>query len=253
MMNALAERKPKIPALKRITRWMPAFTGFRRASSALRYAASPRPQAAKHDALSEALAPKEVEFRHISFTFAIISLSAKLAMTDGQLSRESYIAFRDAFPLNGGLCPKLRKLFVLACSDPTPMEHYANQIKHVFPRNQQLFSALVERMFAIASASPPISKPRERFLAKLAHTLEMGASDYSAIHERYTSSKPHHVLGVKKKEGRAALKKRYYLLMQRYHPDRYAGEQLSPEVAQLLSLRTTEISAAYKALSRKAA
>jgi len=256
MQNPIVKHTPKASLIKRSTAWIPAFTGMKRGMSMLRYTAAKKSSHidTKHDeALMQAFAPKEAEFRHISFTFAIISLSAKLAMVDGALSRESYIAFRDAFPLSGGLCPKLRKLFILACNDPTPMEHYAIQIKHVFPRNQALFHALAARMFSIAASTGPITKPRERFLAKLAHTLELTPSAYSALHEQYTAPKPHHVLGMNKKDSKHAMKKRYHFLMQRYHPDRYAGEELSPEVAQILSLRTAEISAAYKALSRKAA
>jgi DnaJ like chaperone protein len=228
----------------------------RRGIAALRYvvAKKNKPAPARHDnAQMEAFAPPEMEFKHISFTFAIISLSAKLAMADGALTRESYIAFRDAFPLSGGLCGKLRKLFVMACDDPTPMEHVVQQVKHIFPRNRPLFYALVARMFAIAAASRPVGKGRERFLTKLAHMLEVTPSQYSALYEEYVAPKPHHVLGVEKKSSKQLLKKRYHALMQRYHPDRYANEELSPEVKQLLSLRTAEISAAYRVLSQKAA
>lgn len=206
-----------------------------------------------NDALAEALAPKETEFKHISFTFAIISLSAKLATAGGDMTRESYIAFRDAFPLSGGLCGKLRKLFVMACDDPTPMEHYVSQIRHIFPRNQPLFKALVARMFAIAAASPPLNREQEHFMARLAHMLGITPAEFSRLHEQYTAPKPHHILGTQRRPTREQLKKRYYQLMQRYHPDRYASEDISPELEQLLSLRTGEISTAYKILSRKAA
>lgn len=223
--------------------------------TALRYAVTkPKPPESRHgEALAQALAPKDAEFKHISFTFAIISLSAKIAMADGAMTRESYLAFRDAFPLSGGLCGKLRKLFVLACNDPTPMEHYVQQVKHVFPRNRMLFEALVARLFSVAAASAPISKHKQHMLSRIAHQLELPPATYASLHEQFTVPKPHHVLGTGKKAGMAQVKKQYYKLMQRYHPDRYADEALSPEVAQILSLRTAEISAAYKALARKAA
>ena len=254
MRNSIAKRKtPKKSLIKKCMAWVP-FAGMR---VALRYAAgkgTAKNLPARHgDALAHAFAPKDVEFRHISFTFAIISLSAKLATADGALTRESYIAFRDAFPLSGGLCPKLRKLFVLAVSDPTPLDHYVQQIKYAFPRNRPLFHALVARLFAIAAAHPPIGRGQERALARIAHMLELSPASYSALHEEYTRPRPHHVLGMSKKAGKQQLKKRYHTLMQRYHPDRYASEELSPEVAQLLSLRTAEISAAYRALAKKVA
>ena len=244
--------------LQKTLAWIPAFTGMTtgRAGVALKYVAGKKAAKApaRHDdALAEAFAPKDIEFKHISFTFAIIALSAKLAHADGVLTRESYIAFRDAFPLSGGLCPKLRKLFVLAVNDATPLEHTVQQIKYAFPRNRPLFQALVARLFAIASAHPPLGRKQEMLLAKIAHMLELSPAVYSALHEEYTKPKPHHILGTSKKPKKQQLKKRYHTLMQRYHPDRYANEHLSPEVAQLLSLRTTEITAAYKALAQRVA
>lgn len=204
-------------------------------------------------ALMEAVAPKEVEFKHISFTFAIIALSAKLATADGPLQKESYIAFRDAFPLTGGICGKLRKLFVLACYDPTPVEHTVRQVKYLFPRNRDLFYALTDRLFSIAAASGSISKKKQLGLQKIAHLLELTPTQYGELTERYLNPKPHAILGVEKRASKQHVKKRYHQLMRRYHPDVHAHTALSPELQQLLALRTSEISAAYKALSKKAA
>lgn len=248
--------RSKSSLIKKYVAWIPAVGAVTRGMVAFRYAvgkSASRLSVPQHDALAVAFAPKDIAFKHISFTFAIITLSARLATADGPLTRESYIVFRDAFPLSGGLCPKLRKLFVLACNDATPLEHTVQQIKYAFPRNRVLFQALVARLFAIAASHPPIGRKQEMLLAKIAHMLEISPASYSALHEQYTKPKPHHILGTNKKPAKSHLKKRYHQLIQRYHPDRYAGEALSPEVAQLLSLRTAEISAAYRVLAKKAA
>ena len=46
---------------------------------------------------------------------------------------------------------------------------------------------------------------------------------------------------------------RYRELMRRYHPDRFAHQSVSPEVALLLQLKSSEINQAYRWLSKKAA
>lgn len=210
--------------------------------------------ASKHsDALMGAIAPKEVEFKHISFTFAIITLSAKIAIADGTLERNSYIYFRDAFPLSGGLCGKLRKLFVLACTDPTPVEHTVQQVKYLFPRNRELFFALCDRLCRVANADGAISKRKQMLLAKICHMLELSPAQYAELLERTLRQKPHMILGVEKRASKQRVKQRYYQLMRRYHPDAHASTDLSPEIEQLLSLRTSEISSAYRSLSRKVA
>ena len=137
----------------------------------------------------EGIVPGEDDFKHMSFTFALISLSAHLSTLDGKLTREAYVAFRDAFPLQGGMCNKLRKLFVLACQDATPLEHTIHQIKYLFPRNKPLFAALVERLYGIAVAEGNVSKRKEHMLAKIAHMLDVAPADYAHIHERHEAVK----------------------------------------------------------------
>ncbi len=228
----------------------------RKTLAALRYVSHKNSKSlpARYDTeIMRALAPQEVDFQHISFTFAIISLSAKLATIDGPLTKESYVAFRDAFPLSGGICGKLRKLFILACNDPTPFEHTVRQVKYLFPRNRDLFYGLSDRLFTIAVSSGSLSKKKQLTLAKIAHLLELSPAQYGELVERHLHPKPHAILGVEKRANAKRIKQRYYQLMRRYHPDVHAGETLSPELEHLLSLRTSEISAAYKTLSKKAA
>lgn len=221
-----------------------AFTGMRYALFA-QEALPPTP---------EHIIPREATFKDLSFTFAVISLSAHVARADGAVTREEYLAFRDAFPLSGGVCDKIRKLFAMACEDASPFSQYALHIKQLFPDNKDLYMSLTERMFSIATADGPLTKPEERTLAKIARLLDLTPGEYSRIYDLYSRPLPaHHVLGVKKRDARAAIKKRYHQLMRRYHPDRFAGEQTSPEVQMLLTLKSSEISKAYGALTKRAA
>jgi DnaJ-domain-containing protein 1 len=204
------------------------------------------PEKARQEAAKQA-----DDFRHLSFTFALIALSARIAMESGNLTRDHYLAFRAAFPLSGGICGKLRKLFALACENAAPPEHYTLQIKHLFPRQMDLFVSLVDRLFGIAMAAGTLSKHQERMLSRMAFMLDISASEFSAIYDRHTSpARPHEVLGVEKRVSLAALKKRYHALMRQFHPDLH--REASAEVSLLLRLKTSEINAAYSALARKA-
>lgn len=211
------------------------------------------PATQMNEATIESLTPRDEAFKHLSFTFAVIALSARVACADGRLTREKYVAFREAFPLMGGLCGKIRKLFTLACKNTAPYEHYVMQIKHTFPRQMSLFISLVERLFSIARADGEIAREEERILARIAYLFGLSAGEYTAIRDRHMRPKAHEVLGVDKKAKRPALKKHYHNLMRQYHPDRYASESLSPEVEMLLRLKVSEINEAYRVLSKKAA
>ncbi|NBX04306.1 MAG: hypothetical protein EBR02_09680 [Alphaproteobacteria bacterium] len=177
-----------------------------------------------------------------------------MARADGPLTREKYVAFRDAFPLQGNMCLKLRKLFSLACDDPAPLESHITLITSTFPARHDLYAALVGRLFAIAASDRSPTREEEKLIARISHLLGLPASDYMQIREHYMGAgKPHQTLGVAKHSHPSTLKKRYRELMQRYHPDRFGGQTLSPELDMLLQLKTAEINAAYSQLTRKAA
>lgn len=207
-----------------------------------------------HPHVIDGLKEDDDAFRRLSFTFAVIALSARVACADGPLTREKYIAFRESFPLHGGICGTIRSLFLLACRNDTPPEHYVHQIKYLYPSQPELFRSVVERLSRIAAAAGGIGRRAEFFLADIAHGLDLTAAEYAEIlhlHDRPAHAR--HVLGVTAGVKSAALKKRYHELMRRYHPDRYGTEELSDELRLLLRSRTSEINAAYKILSRRAA
>jgi DnaJ like chaperone protein len=205
-------------------------------------------------AAQRGLAASENDFKQLSFTFAVIALSAQLARLDGPLTQAKYLAFRQSFPLSGHMCGKLRSLFALACDNPTPHTHYIQQIKYIFPQQTPLFTALIDRLFAIAGADGAISPASERWLAKASHRLGLTGAEYAAIRTRYEGRpKAHQVLGLPRRASAATLKKRYRDLMRTWHPDRFGGGDVSPEVALLLKLKASEINEAYRVLSRKAA
>ena len=187
------------------------------------------------------------DFRNLSFTFAVIALSAKIACADGKLTREHYIAFRESFPLKGDMCGKIRSLFTLACRNETPAGHYVGQIRHMFPGGNALFVSLMERLFRIATASGELSREAERLLASIAHGFGIAAGDYHAL---CNSRRAQQVMGVSGRIKAGTLKKRYHELMKSYHPDRFSGLDLSPELQLLLQVKASEINAAYHALAR---
>lgn len=238
--------------------WVAEFSRFpMRGITALRYTLSNDSEAetpSLPESAIENMVSQEVSAKHISFTFAVISLSALVARADGIVSRAEYLAFRDSFPLTGGICGKIRQLFLLACQSQTPAASHIQQIKYLFPNNKELFVSLVDRLFRIATADQPLSRDEERLLAKISHSLGLSPSEYSVLYDRHSRPlAPHLVLGVEKRSPQNIIKQKYRALMNRYHPDRYSSVQTSPEVQMLLTLKTSEISQAYRTLSKKAA
>ncbi len=194
------------------------------------------------------------DFRQLSFTFAVIALSARVACLDGELTPVKYAVFRESFPLGGGICGKIRSLFALACEDSTPYTSYIMQIKYAFPERQDLFVSLLERLFRIAAAGGAVSPEAGQMLKSMGQLLGISNAEYtriSGVHNHVV--KAQRVLGVNTQVTARKLKARYHELVQRYHPDRFSGDKLSQEVQLLLKLRTTEINEAYRVLRKQAA
>lgn len=213
------------------------------------------PVARTNAPVMERITAEDDGFKRIAFTFSVIALSARVAGIDGALSKEKYVAFREAFPLSGEICGKIRSLFELAYSNPTGFEHYANQIKYAFPNQMSLFESVVERLFTIATADGALSRDTEFMLAKVARIFDISPASYSRIRDAHLSPE-----AVAKQLWEPAhrkqadqLKGRYRELMRRYHPDRHAAEQLTPEIELLLQLKSSEINETYRRLAKKAA
>lgn len=199
--------------------------------------------------------PRDEKFRERSFTYAVIALSARVARSgELGLTKEKYVAFRDAFPLQDSMCGKIRLLFSMACDDAMPIAYYTNQIARAFPRRRDLFVSIISRLFTIAAADGEISRDDERMLARISQLLGLSAGQYTRIRSRhFAEPDAHETLGIAENAAPAAVKKRYRELMQHYHPDRFGSEKVSQEMAMLLQLRSSEINAAYSQLSKRAA
>jgi DnaJ like chaperone protein len=201
--------------------------------------------------LLKKLPQQEAHSKQMSFTFAAIALSARVACAGGTLTPRKYLRFRESFPLQDGVCEKIRSLFILACHNPSPLSTSIAQVKYAFPGKPSLLVSLMDRLFGIAVADGEISAAAERMLADIAHGLDISARDYNRLLSQHLKPRrPHYVLGIDKRSNRDALKSRYRDLMRRYHPDRFAGQPLSQEMELLLQLKTAEINDAYNALSK---
>ncbi len=211
----------------------------------------------RHNAPSQLLKKlpqQEANSKQMSFTFAAIALSARVACAGGTLTPTKYLRFRESFPLQDGVCEKIRSLFILACYNPPPLSTSIAQVKYAFPGQPSLLVSLMDRLFGIAVADGGISAVTERVLADIAHGLDIPAHSYSRLLARHVRQrKPHYVLGIDKRSNRDALKSRYHDLIRRYHPDRFAGQHLSQEVELLLQLKAAEINDAYNTLAKRAA
>jgi DnaJ-domain-containing protein 1 len=77
------------------------------------------------------------------------------------------------------------------------------------------------------------------------------ANHLSAELDKFEKFEPHEVLGVAKGAARESVREAYLRLQRLYHPDRYTGTELPPEVADYIGAVARRINIAYAMLSER--
>lgn len=196
---------------------------------------------------------KEAAYRQIAFTFAVIALSAKLARCDGTLTRDAFLAFRKAFPLEDDESAKIRELFRLAWEDTSDAEAVARQVVYLYPNQRDLWNEMLSLLSAVARADGPLTAEELRMLTSVGAVFgytraQMGRLIAAAADPR--AADPFRVLGLKRGARRDEVKARYRSLMRRYHPDAVAATLHYPEAIAVAQQRSAMISEAYRKLAK---
>lgn len=209
--------------------------------------------------LTPACAPKAVldakgdgRFRELAFTFAIIALSVKLARAGRGLSKERYLAFREAFPLEDAVSAKLRSLFALAWEDAADAVSFARQIVYLYPSQPELWRAVMARLCLIANAAGPIAGGELKQLAAVAAVFGMTRVQLQRmVLQSDLPLNPFETLGVARRSALPEIRSRYHALMRAYHPDSIAAHITYPEGVEVARRKATAVTTAYQTALRK--
>lgn len=199
--------------------------------------------------------PLEEGFRQMTYTFAVIALSAKLALADGDINERERMAFHALFPLPQQERSKTERLFAMAQDDPNPYTHYVRQIASLFPQRRLLAEELVRKLCALAEADGRATLAEIRMLEHIATVLEVGSGVVNASlltrFDAQARTSPYALLNVSASCSNDELKQAYRTRMRELHPDTlmaagYAAEDVEQAGAELRAVQD-----AYKTLSRK--
>ncbi|MEM9791363.1 MAG: TerB family tellurite resistance protein, partial [Pseudomonadota bacterium] len=106
--------------------------------------------------------------RSVAFTIAVISLSAKMAKADGQVTRDEVRAFREVFYIPPDDEDAAARVFNLARQDVTGFETYARRIGEMFRDNTDFLENLLDGLFHIAMADGLYHEDEDLFLSTVA-------------------------------------------------------------------------------------
>lgn len=195
----------------------------------------------------------EAEVRALAVTLSFVALAAKISVCDGPLNREEYLAFRAAFPLEGGVCRTVRRLFSQACADDSDAAHYAKLLAQFLPRISALRAEVLGMLVEVARADGAINPRETALLWQIAAELGFTPSQAQKLLLAYARAQrnPRSILKVSQAAPASRVRGAYLAAMKRLHPDKVSSQDLLPEGMAIAARKAAALNAAYDALTRK--
>ncbi len=189
--------------------------------------------------------------RSIVFTTGLVALSAKMARSDGVVTRDEVAAFRTIVSASEADLPRIEALFDLAKATTAGFEAYAHQLAELFADEPALLEDVLDGLFSIAAADGVIHEAETAYLEQVAAIFGFDAARFGQIEARHVrrADDPYVALGVSREMSLAEIRTAYLRLVEEHHPDRAIARGLPPEAVTIANERMTALNAAWAKIS----
>lgn len=183
----------------------------------------------------------------VTFTIALVALSAKVARSDGAVTRDEVEAFRRIVEVPADQEPSVRRLFDLAKQDTAGFETYARQVGHLLRDSPKLRHDVLESLFFIAASDGAFHELEEVYLRRVAELLQVPPAEYGWVRSLFVEdvASPYELLGLTPAASDAELKARHREIVREIHPDRLGGRGLAADFVAAAERRLAAVNAAY--------
>lgn len=194
--------------------------------------------------------------RRVSFSVAIIALSAKMAKADGIVTTAEVDAFRSIFDFPPEEAQNVARLYNLARQDVAGYEAYAEKIAKMCGSGTKgcpVLEDIVDGLFHIAKADGLIHEKELAFLARIADIFGIDEERFEQVSRRhlYADRDPYGVLGVLPSDDFATIRTRYRALASEHHPDKLHARGVPVEFHAAAHQRMATFNAAYAAIEKE--
>jgi len=198
--------------------------------------------------------------RRVSFSVAMIALSAKMARADGVVTPAEISAFRRIFRIPPEEVRNVFRLYSIAQADTAGFEIYAERMRDLCdeaPGEEgegcALLVDVLDGLFHIAGADGSVHEYELRFLEIVGERFGVTPDQFARIRARHMEGGErgaYAVLGIEPSASFDEMRRRYLHLVRENHPDRLAARGVPEEFMAIATERMKSINAAWAMVGR---
>jgi DnaJ like chaperone protein len=195
-----------------------------------------------------------------AFMVALISLAAKVAKADGNVT-QAEIRTLDAF-LKTNLRMSLQerqmaaRVFNEAKDSPLPASEFARQVRGILGPFPDRLRDMVTLLLQIAHADGSLHSAEERLIQQIARDLGLTDRDYQECRALFggasvSGDSAYEALGVAPDATEAEIKKAYRRIAREYHPDVLQSKGLPEDFMQFAKEKLQKVNEAYDVIKKQ--
>ena len=187
------------------------------------------------------------------FALSIIILSAKLAKSDGVVTKDEILAFKEKFNIPSNEMNNVSKIFNEAKKSKFGYEKIADQVGSLFSDNKIILEELLNNLFYIAEADGQVTINEIEVLKSISNSFKLNENDFQRIfHSRLDKkdSDPFKILGVNRDDSDEIIRKKWIILNKEHHPDSLISKGLPQEFIDQSNKELSSINIAYDKIKK---
>jgi DnaJ like chaperone protein len=189
----------------------------------------------------------------VTFTIAMIALSAKMAKADGVVTRDEIEAFDRLFRVPQEEKSNVHRIFNLARRDVAGFEAYATQIAGIFRGNPAVLEDIMDGLFEIAKADGVLHPGEASFLQRVAEIFGFAPNEFRRIRASHfrDAGDPYVILGVAFEATEEEIRRTYRRLVRENHPDSLIARGVPEEFIKLATDKLSTINNAFDEIEKE--
>lgn len=192
------------------------------------------------------------EQHQLTFFVAAFSMLAKLAQTDGRVTKAEIDSIEKFMEKDLRLDPQSRhvatNIFRTALNAPGTFTDFARQFYGQFYNQPQILELMIDILVRVAVSDGSMTQAEESLILSAVRDFNFSQLRYEQLKSQYvrTADKAYAVLGCSPSDSDEQIKRCYRQRVQEYHPDKIAANGLPSEFTRFAQDKFREIQEAWE-------